>query len=104
MIRNPSIAFLISVVAMICGSHIDVGAKSSKDSKPNIVLIISDDQDYEHFGFMGNKTVRTLNLDKLAAAGTVFNICHLTSSRCRCLLYTSPSPRDRTRSRMPSSA
>ena len=83
MIRNPSIAFLISVVAMICGSHIDVGAKSSKDSKPNIVLIISDDQDYEHFGFMGNKTVRTLNLDKLAAAGTVFNICHLTSSRCR---------------------
>ena len=83
MIRNPSITFLISVVAMICGSHIDVGAKSSKDSKPNIVLIISDDQDYEHFGFMGNKTVRTLNLDKLAAAGTVFNICHLTSSRCR---------------------
>ena len=24
--------------------------------------------------------------------------------RCACLLYTSPSPRDRTRSRMPSSA
>ena len=24
--------------------------------------------------------------------------------RCNCLLYTSPSPRDRTRSRMPSSA
>ena len=24
--------------------------------------------------------------------------------RCSCLLYTSPSPRDRTRSRMPSSA
>ena len=26
------------------------------------------------------------------------------SSNCICLLYTSPSPRDRTRSRMPSSA
>ena len=26
------------------------------------------------------------------------------SSYCTCLLYTSPSPRDRTRSRMPSSA
>ena len=25
-------------------------------------------------------------------------------NRCHCLLYTSPSPRDRTRSRMPSSA
>ena len=29
-----------------------------------------------------------------------YNIMHITS----CLLYTSPSPRDRTRSRMPSSA
>ena len=27
-----------------------------------------------------------------------------TLLRCVCLLYTSPSPRDRTRSRMPSSA
>jgi len=28
----------------------------------------------------------------------------LVNPYCRCLLYTSPSPRDRTRSRMPSSA
>ena len=28
----------------------------------------------------------------------------LTDPTCTCLLYTSPSPRDRTRSRMPSSA
>ena len=31
--------------------------------------------------------------------GFVFGVIHTT-----CLLYTSPSPRDRTRSRMPSSA
>ena len=30
--------------------------------------------------------------------------CHQNRSGCPCLLYTSPSPRDRTRSRMPSSA
>ena len=29
---------------------------------------------------------------------------HITSNYNICLLYTSPSPRDRTRSRMPSSA
>ena len=29
---------------------------------------------------------------------------HINNLRIRCLLYTSPSPRDRTRSRMPSSA
>ena len=39
----------------------------------------------------------------------VFDVSHLGTVRCDgpgmfCLLYTSPSPRDRTRSRMPSSA
>ena len=32
------------------------------------------------------------------------NITQLLKSAIICLLYTSPSPRDRTRSRMPSSA
>ena len=31
-------------------------------------------------------------------------ICHAIDRKKLCLLYTSPSPRDRTRSRMPSSA
>ena len=33
-----------------------------------------------------------------------FNESHATNPLWTCLLYTSPSPRDRTRSRMPSSA
>ena len=33
-----------------------------------------------------------------------YNLNHLLSHITPCLLYTSPSPRDRTRSRMPSSA
>ena len=32
------------------------------------------------------------------------NYCERGKYFCSCLLYTSPSPRDRTRSRMPSSA
>ena len=31
-------------------------------------------------------------------------MCHYWNTNAACLLYTSPSPRDRTRSRMPSSA
>ena len=33
-----------------------------------------------------------------------FDLEDLIDKECSCLLYTSPSPRDRTRSRMPSSA
>ena len=40
-----------------------------------------------------------------AAETAMKDIQHFISSQARsCLLYTSPSPRDRTRSRMPSSA
>ena len=38
----------------------------------------------------------------ITAAGA--DVCHESMQNTGCLLYTSPSPRDRTRSRMPSSA
>jgi arylsulfatase A-like enzyme len=40
--------------------------------KPNILLIISDDQGYGDFGFMGNTILRTPQLDKLAASAAIF--------------------------------
>ena len=40
--------------------------------------------------------------DSFNADYIVLNTCHIREKAC--LLYTSPSPRDRTRSRMPSSA
>jgi uncharacterized sulfatase len=57
-------------------------AADSRPSKPNIVFIISDDQDYEHLGFMGNDFVHTPTLDRLARDGTVFTTAHLPMSRC----------------------
>ncbi|NNC88519.1 MAG: sulfatase-like hydrolase/transferase [Akkermansiaceae bacterium] len=50
--------------------------------QPNIVYIISDDHDYEHLGFMGNKFVHTPTLDGLAKQGTVFPKAHLPMARC----------------------
>ena len=40
----------------------------------------------------------------LPSGGGVTNISLATSESWRCLLYTSPSPRDRQKARMPSSA
>ena len=50
---------------------------------------------------------REVNLVELALATNIPKGCAETAvrgDRRGCLLYTSPSPRDRTRSRMPSSA
>ena len=46
-----------------------------------------------------NKTLTTLLTD-----AAYYYVYTLLGGRMACLLYTSPSPRDRTRSRMPSSA
>ncbi|MDF1740032.1 MAG: sulfatase-like hydrolase/transferase [Verrucomicrobiales bacterium] len=56
--------------------------------KPNIVYIISDDQTWSDFGFMGNERVHTPNLDKLASEAATFVNGYLTTSVCRPSLVT----------------
>lgn len=58
-------------------------SSAASSSRPNIVFIISDDQDFAHLGFMGNRFVHTPALDRLAEQGTVFTMAYLPMSRCR---------------------
>ena len=41
-------------------------------SSPNIVLIISDDQAWTDYGFMGHPDIKTPNIDKLAKESILF--------------------------------
>ena len=64
--------------------------KAYSAEKPNVLLIISDDQGYGDFGFMGNKVLRTPQLDKLAAGAAVFRN-YTTGVACspgRAMLFT----------------
>jgi arylsulfatase A-like enzyme len=40
--------------------------------KPNIVLILSDDQAWNDYGFMGHDSIESPHLDKLASQSVVF--------------------------------
>ena len=55
---------------------------------PNIVMIISDDQAWTDFGFMGNPHVQTPNLDRLAARSARYVNGYVPSSVCRPSLAT----------------
>jgi arylsulfatase A-like enzyme len=55
---------------------------------PNVILIVSDDQAWNDFGFMGHKVVRTPHLDKLATQSAVFPDGYVPTSLCRASLAT----------------
>jgi uncharacterized sulfatase len=57
-------------------------------SPPNIVMIVSDDQGWGDFGFMGHPVIKTPHLDRLAAESAVFPNGYVPTSLCRASLAT----------------
>ena len=56
--------------------------------RPNIVLIISDDQGWTDYGFMGHPDIRTPHLDRLARESIVFKRGYVPTALCRPSLVT----------------
>lgn len=57
-------------------------APGDSSGRPNVVLIISDDQGYTDYGFMGHQTVKTPRIDKLAAESVLFTRGYVTTALC----------------------
>lgn len=51
-------------------------------SKPNFILIFTDDQGYNDLGCFGSKTIKTPHLDQLAKEGRKFTSFYVASSVC----------------------
>jgi len=49
---------------------------------PNIVLILSDDQAWTDYGFMGHDHIQTPNLDRLSKEGQTFVRSYVPTSLC----------------------
>ncbi|WMS43536.1 sulfatase-like hydrolase/transferase [Acuticoccus sp. MNP-M23] len=50
--------------------------------RPNIILIMTDQQRYDTIAALGYPHVETPNLDRLAREGTSFSNCHITAASC----------------------
>lgn len=56
--------------------------QEAQENAPNIVLIISDDQSWTDYSFMGHEHISTPNIDKLAREGLTFTHGYATAPLC----------------------
>ncbi len=77
-----SVRFLILVTVAV---HIPT---ASIAQPPNVILIISDDQSWADYGFMGHPVIQTPHLDRLASRGALFRRGYVPTALCRPSLAT----------------
>ena len=53
-----------------------------RDGRPNILLLMSDQHNRDYLGCAGHPSVRTPNLDRLAASGTRFTSAYCANPIC----------------------
>jgi len=70
----------IAVAILLLG--VSFGINAQKNSKPNIVLIYTDDLGYGDISCNGYSAIQTPNIDKLAKKGVNFTNAHSTSATC----------------------
>jgi len=79
-------------VSLILASICSIGALAANHAdaaeRPNIVLIISDDQSWTDYGFMGHPAIKTPSLDRLARESVTFRRGYVPTSLCRPSLMT----------------
>lgn len=72
----------LAAVGVLAAAQPPVRAGKAAAKPPNILLIISDDQAWTDYGFMGHPQIRTPNLDRLAARSLAFPRGYVPSSLC----------------------
>ncbi len=63
---------LLALVFILSAFAIVRPALAADRTRPNVILILSDDQGFTDYGFMGHKIVQTPNLDRLAAQSLLY--------------------------------
>ena len=65
-----------------------LASAAPQEQRPNVVLLISDDQAWNDFGFMGSAEIETPRLDALSAQSLSFSRGYVPTALCRASLAT----------------
>ena len=81
--KKTFIAFLLILPVLSAWiSFRPIDETGVKRRKPNIIFLLTDDQRWDALGVMGNKIIKTPNLDALANSGILFRKAYVTTSIC----------------------
>jgi arylsulfatase A-like enzyme len=78
--RLPTLAILGFLTALGCFPSEALADKNSQASRPNILLILTDDQRADTIAALGNAMIKTPNLDRLAKRGLAFDRAYVQGS------------------------
>lgn len=90
LIRN-----CFSLIAAITSIFFSIAAHADSHSRPNVLLIMTDNQSPSLLGAYGNTEIKTPNIDQLAQDGVLFERAYATSGVCspsRAVLLTGLIP------------
>ena len=79
-----TLGFLVGLFVglFVCLAQQTAWSEESVATRPNLVLIVSDDQAWTDYGFMGHPHLKTPHLDRLAADSLTFRRGYVPSSLC----------------------
>ena len=70
---------LLALAPAALGATTPAGAVSADRSKPNVILILSDDMGYSDLPKFGESEIPTPAIDRLAEEGTLFTNAYVTA-------------------------
>ena len=79
---------LIGWLLLGCLVGREASGQTANSAAPDIIYILSDDQAYTDYSFMGHQHIRTPNLDQLAKESRLFTRGYVPDSLCRPSLAT----------------
>ncbi|TBN02966.1 sulfatase [Hyunsoonleella flava] len=93
-VKNTCLILLIAVFVFSCGNktkndtakHND--ASEATEQPPNIVFILSDDQSWTDYGFMGDENIETPRIDQFAKESLTFTQSYVPTPLCSPSLAT----------------
>ena len=77
-----------TILVLLAASSATGSIRANETARPNVVLIISDDQAWTDYGFMSHPDIQTPKLDRLARQSLVFERGYVAAPLCRPSLAT----------------